>query len=41
MGKRNLRSFVCLLITVWIFYLLSGVIAVIATLYEPYKKEYE
>ena len=39
-GKRNLRTFVTLLICVWTFYLLSGVLAAIATLYEPYVIDY-
>ena len=39
-GKRTLRVFILLLIFTWAFYLLSGVLAGIATLYEPYYWEY-
>ena len=38
-GKRNLRAFVCLLIFACTFYLITGVIAAIAILYEPYEQE--
>ena len=38
-GKRNLRAFVCLLILTVLFYLMTGIIAAIALIYEPYEKE--
>ena len=40
-GKRTLRVFVWLLITATTFYLITGVIATISILYEPYSKEYK
>lgn len=39
-GLRTLRAFICLLNSAFIFYFLSGVIAAIAILYEPYSLEY-
>ena len=39
-GKRTRRAFMIMLIFTTIFYLVSGVIAGIAVLYEPYAKEY-
>lgn len=39
-GKRTLRVFILLLLSSWCFYLLSGVVAAIAVLYEPYHQEY-
>ena len=41
MGKRTLRSFMCLLLFTWLFYMLSGFIAGIALLYEPYQNEFK
>ena len=40
-GKRNLRSFISMLLFKFTFYLLTGVIATIALLYEPYKKKWK
>ena len=40
-GKRTLRVFIILLMCSWVFYLVSGVIAAIAILYEPYYQEYK
>ena len=40
-GKRNLRAFICLLISACLFYLLTGVISAIVVLYEPYEHEIE
>ena len=39
-GLRTLRAFICLLNSAFIFYFLSGLIAAIAILYEPYTLEY-
>lgn len=39
-GKRNLRVFICLLLSACIFYIVTGVIAAIAILYEPNRKEF-
>ena len=39
-GKRTLRAFITLLLCSWTFYLLSGIIAAISLLYEPYSTEY-
>lgn len=38
-GKRNLRSFILMVLFMWTFYLGSGVIAGVALLWEPYEKE--
>ena len=40
-GKRTLRSFISMLLFTFSFYLLTGVIATIALLYEPYTKEWD
>ena len=39
-GKRTLRAFISVLIFTFAFYLLTGVIAAISLMYEPYTKEY-
>ena len=39
-GKRNLRSFISLLMSAWTFYLLTGLIAAFAILYVPERDEY-